>query len=82
VKERQISIDEVIEGFQSGKVEEIFGCGTAAIIAPVGSLYYKGTPYSVGDGNIGPLTQRLYDELIGIQSGEREDKYGWVVEVT
>jgi branched-chain amino acid aminotransferase len=81
VKERRISIDEVIEGLGTGKVEEIFGCGTAAIIAPVGSLYYKGVAHTVGDGNTGPLTQRLYDELIGVQSGEREDKYGWVVEV-
>ncbi|MFX0045315.1 MAG: aminotransferase class IV, partial [Candidatus Hermodarchaeota archaeon] len=81
VNERRISIDEVIEGLGIGKVEEIFGCGTAAIIAPVGSLYYKGVAHTVGDGNTGPLTQRLYDELIGIQSGEREDKYEWVVEV-
>jgi branched-chain amino acid aminotransferase len=81
VNERRISIDEVIEGLETGKVEEIFGCGTAAIIAPVGSLYYKGVDHTIGDGNTGPLTQKLYDELIGIQSGEREDKYGWVVEV-
>ncbi|UCH04758.1 MAG: branched-chain amino acid aminotransferase [Candidatus Thorarchaeota archaeon] len=82
VNEREISIDEVIEGLGTGRVEEILGCGTAAIIAPVGSLYYKGVTYTVGDGNTGPLTQRLYDELIGVQSGEREDKYNWVVEVS
>ncbi len=81
VNERRISIDEVIEGLGTGKVEEVFGCGTAAIIAPIGSLYYKGVAHTVADGNTGPLTQRLYDELIGVQSGEREDKYGWVVEV-
>lgn len=81
VNERRISVDEVIEGLGTGKVEEIFGCGTAAIIAPVGSLYYKGVAHTVGDGNTGPLTQRLYDELIGVQSGKREDKYDWVVEV-
>ncbi|MFW9846970.1 MAG: branched-chain amino acid aminotransferase [Candidatus Thorarchaeota archaeon] len=81
LRERRISIDEVMEGLDDGKVKEVFGCGTAAIIAPVGSLYYKGTAYTVGSGNIGELTQKLYDEIIGIQSGEREDKYGWVVEV-
>jgi len=80
-KERMVSIDEVIEGISSGKVREIFGCGTAAIIAPVGSLWYKDTPYKVGDGNTGELTQRLFDDLIGIQSGEMEDPHGWVVEV-
>jgi branched-chain amino acid aminotransferase len=81
VSERQISIDEVIEGVTSGKVVEMFGCGTAAIIAPVGSLWYKEKPYTVLDGKTGPLTQHLFDELTGIQSGEREDPYGWVVEV-
>jgi branched-chain amino acid aminotransferase len=79
--ERMISIDEVIEGLSSGKVKEIFGCGTAAIIAPVGSLWYKGAPYDVSDGQTGELTQRLFDDLIGIQSGEREDPHAWVVEV-
>ncbi|MGD9396556.1 MAG: branched-chain amino acid aminotransferase [Candidatus Thorarchaeota archaeon] len=79
--ERMISIDEVIEGLSSGKVREIFGCGTAAIIAPVGSLWYKDTPYEVSKGQTGELTQRLFDDLIGIQSGERDDPHGWVVPV-
>ncbi len=81
VNERMVSIDEVIEGISSGKVKEIFGCGTAAIIAPVGSLWYKDTPYHVANGQTGELTQRLFDDLIAIQSGAREDPYGWVVEV-
>lgn len=81
VNERQISIDEIIEGIASGKVKEIFGCGTAAIIAPVGSLLYKDTPFTIANGAIGVLTQRLFDELVGIQSGEKEDLYGWVVSV-
>ncbi len=81
VKERQISIDEVIEGIASGKVEEMFGCGTAAIIAPVGALWYNDNNYTVSDGKTGKLTQHLFDEITGIQSGERQDPYGWVVEV-
>ncbi|MBN2228883.1 MAG: branched-chain amino acid aminotransferase [Candidatus Thorarchaeota archaeon] len=81
VKERSISIDEVIEGLDSGKVIEMFGCGTAAIIAPVGSLWYKGKPYAVSNGKTGELTQHLFDELTGIQSGEREDRYGWIVDI-
>lgn len=80
-KERMISIDEIIEGLSSGKVREIFGCGTAAIIAPVGSLWYKDTPYEVSNGRTGELTQRLFDDLVGIQSGEREDPHGWVIQV-
>ncbi len=81
VKERPISIDEVIEGIASGKVTEMFGCGTAAIIAPVGSLWYKNNSYTISDGNTGKLTQHLFDELTGIQSGERKDPYGWVIEI-
>lgn len=81
VSERQISIDEVIDGITSGKVIEMFGCGTAAIIAPVGSLWYKGRSYTIADGKTGRLTRDLFDELTGIQSGEREDPYGWVVEL-
>ena len=79
--ERMISIDEIIEGLSSGKVKEIFGCGTAAIIAPVGSLWYKDAPYEVSKGQTGELTQRLFDDLIGIQSGEQEDPHGWVVPI-
>jgi branched-chain amino acid aminotransferase len=81
VSERPISIDEVIDGISSGKVVEMFGCGTAAVIAPVGSLWYKDKPYIISDGKTGKLTQHLFDELTGIQSGEREDRYGWVVDV-
>ncbi|MHA1963085.1 MAG: branched-chain amino acid aminotransferase [Candidatus Thorarchaeota archaeon] len=80
-KERMISIEEVIEGLSSGKVKEIFGCGTAAIIAPVGSLWYKDAPYEVSNGETGELTQRLFDDLIGIQSGDIEDPHDWVVQV-
>jgi branched-chain amino acid aminotransferase len=76
-----ISIDEVVEGIETGKVTEIFGCGTAAIIAPVGSLWYKNKPHDVANGTIGELTQRLFDELIGIQSGELEDPHDWVVPI-
>jgi branched-chain amino acid aminotransferase len=82
VTERKISITEVIEGLESGKVKEVFGCGTAAIVAPVGLLHYKGTPHQVAEGKIGTLTQDLFDELTGIQCGERPDSYNWVVEVS
>jgi branched-chain amino acid aminotransferase len=81
VRERLVSIDEVIEGISSGKLVEMFGCGTAAIIAPVGSLWYHDKPYTISDGKTGKLAQHLFDELTGIQSGEREDPYGWVIEV-
>lgn len=81
VVERRIALDEVFEGLETGKTEEIFGCGTAAIIAPVGTLHYKNMAYSIGGGTIGTLTRQLYDELTGIQCGEKEDKHNWVVRV-
>ncbi|MHA2494757.1 MAG: branched-chain amino acid aminotransferase, partial [Candidatus Hodarchaeales archaeon] len=57
---------------------EVFGCGTAAIIAPVGGLVYKDSRYSINDGQVGPVAQSLYDELTAIQYGEKEDPYGWI----
>jgi branched-chain amino acid aminotransferase len=78
VEERMLEIDEVIEGTQKGTLKEVFGSGTAAIISPVGELYYKGNSYTVSDGGIGKLTKRLYDEIMGYQYGEKEEPHGWV----
>jgi len=78
VSERALSIDEIIEASQSGRLQEAFGSGTAAVISPVGTLHYQGRDFKVGDGAIGPLTQRLYDEIVGIQYGSRPDPHGWV----
>lgn len=79
--ERKISIDEVTEGIESGKVTEIFGAGTAAVISPVGKLNYKGKEYVVNDNKTGPWSQKFFDTLTGIQYGELEDKYNWVYKV-
>ncbi len=78
VSERPITMDEVLIGISDGTIKEIFGCGTAAIIAPVGKLHYKGITYPVTEGKIGSLTQRLFDELTGIQCGELKDPFNWV----
>ncbi len=78
VEERPISINEVMEKAESGQLKECFGSGTAAVISPVGSLYYKGKSYMVNGGKTGELAQRLFDEITGIQYGEKEDKYGWI----
>ena len=79
--ERAVAIDEVIEGIESGKVTEIFGAGTAAIICPVGKINYKNKEYIVNNNETGPWAQRFFDTLTGIQYGELEDKYGWVYKV-
>ena len=81
VEERPISVDELIEAIEAGKVEEIWGTGTAAVVSPVGELAYKGKEYIISGGKIGELTQKLYDELTGVQWGRIPDTRGWVVKV-
>lgn len=81
VSERKLSIQEVYDAFDQGKLEEVFASGTAAVISPVGELCWKDRKLSINGGNIGPLSQKLYDELTGIQLGKKEDPFGWVVEV-
>jgi branched-chain amino acid aminotransferase len=77
VVEKSLAIDEVIEGIKSGKLVEAFGSGTAASITPVGELYYKDEASTINNGEVGPITQQLYDTIVGIQRGEKEDNYGW-----
>ena len=81
VEERKISVDELIEAQKTGKLEECFGSGTAAVISPVGTLRYKDDVMQIGDGTTGALSQKLYDTVTGIQNGTVEDKFGWVVNV-
>ncbi|MBR2883574.1 MAG: branched-chain amino acid aminotransferase [Clostridia bacterium] len=81
VEERRISVDELVEAAQNGTLEEVFGTGTAAVVSPVNKLRYEDDVMNIGDGSIGELTQKLYDELTGIQWGEKEDPYGWRVTV-
>ena len=81
VEERDLSVDELIEAAENGKLEEAWGCGTAAVISPIGLLAYKDKEHVIAGGKIGELTQRLYDELTGIQWGKLPDKRGWIVPV-
>lgn len=81
VEERPIEIDEVIAGLHAGTLTEAFGSGTAAVISPVGSLYFKGQDYQVNHNQVGPLTQELYEKLVAIQYGREADPFGWVREI-
>ena len=81
VEERRISVDELIGAQNSGKLEEVFGTGTAAVVSPVGKLRYKNDVMTIGDGRIGEISQKLYDTVTGIQLGKLEDPYGWRVRV-
>ena len=79
VSERPITIDEVVEAARKGTLQEVWGTGTAAVISPVGELAYKGERIVVNGGGIGPLTQKLYDTIVGIQYGTAPDTRGWTL---
>ena len=78
VEERLLSIDELADALENGKLEEAWGCGTAAVVSPIGELCYKGVKYPVNNGEIGEVTQMLYDTLTGIQMGRIEAPEGWI----
>jgi branched-chain amino acid aminotransferase len=77
VSERLLSVDELARAMKDGTLVEAWGCGTAAVISPIGELCYQGCRYTVNNGEIGSVTQHLYDTLTGIQWGQQEDVYGW-----
>lgn len=81
VKEGQISTSDWRHGCASGWLTEVFACGTAAVIAPVGAVRSASGGWLVGDGAPGPVTLRLRDELLAIQHGIRPDPFGWVHKV-
>jgi branched-chain amino acid aminotransferase len=78
VQERQISLDEVRAGFASGEISEIFACGTAAVITPVGQLKSRLESIGSTDREPGEITVSLREELTGIQHGRVADKHGWM----
>ena len=81
VEERLISVDELFEAAANGTLEEAWGTGTAAVVSPIGKLFYKGKEYTVCGNRIGDLTQKLYDSLTGIQWGKVADEKNWCVTV-
>jgi branched-chain amino acid aminotransferase len=81
VSERSLAIDEIIDAAQDGRLSEVFGTGTAAVISPVGQITYKGENHVVAGGKMGNISQRLYNEIVAIQYGEKEDPYGWRVRI-
>ena len=78
ISERSLSIDEVIEAAESGRLKEAFGTGTAAVISPVGQITFKGRDYVIAGGKMGDLSQKLYNEIVALQYGEKADAHGWV----
>ena len=81
VEERKLAIDEVVEAYKSGKLNEAFGTGTAAVVSPMGLLDDGENKMVINNGEIGEIAQKLYDTLTGIQWGRCEDSFGWTVKV-
>ncbi|MBO0802370.1 MAG: branched-chain amino acid aminotransferase [Nocardiopsaceae bacterium] len=79
--EGRISVPEWRDGCASGEITEVFACGTAAVITPVGSVLGASGGWTIGSGAPGPVSMRLRSELIGIQYGQRPDPFGWLHKV-
>jgi branched-chain amino acid aminotransferase len=81
VEEGMISTDDWREGVKSGEITEIFACGTAAVVSPIGTAKSTQGTWVVGDGNPGPITMQIRETLLGIQHGTVADKHGWNIRV-
>lgn len=77
----KLAIDDVMKASKDGKLEEVFGCGTAAVVSPVKQLDYEDQSAFINNGEIGELTQKLYDTMTGIQWGKIPDAKNWIVPV-
>lgn len=81
VTERKLSIQEVAEAYDAGKLNEVFGSGTAAVISPVGELKWGDKVMHINNNETGPISRYAYDTLTGLQWGRIPDTRGWVQEV-
>ncbi len=81
VEERKLSLNEIVAAYKAGKLNEAFGTGTAAVVSPMGLLDDGENKMVINNGEIGPIAQKLYDTLTGIQWGKCEDSFGWTVSV-
>ena len=81
VEERRISAEELFEAAKSGALEEAWGTGTAAVVSPIGELALGEEKAILSGGKIGPVTQKLYDILTGIQWGREADPHGWIMKL-
>lgn len=78
VQRRPVTIEEVMDG----NFSEIAACGTAVVVTPVNKIVYMNRIAQISEGvNVGPVTRKLYNRVRGIQNGEAEDKFNWMIEV-
>jgi branched-chain amino acid aminotransferase len=81
VAERRLSMDEVMAAMAARTLCEAFASGTAAIVSPVGHIYFRGEEHTIAGGKTGPLTERLYNEILQIQYGMKDDPFGWRMKI-
>lgn len=80
--EAMISVDDLVSGLESGEITEVFACGTAAAITPIGTIKSENGTWRVRDGQPGEVTLNLRTTLIDIQTGQRPDAHSWMVELS
>ncbi len=81
ISEERLDINQILADIKSGLITEVFGCGTAAVISPVGQFAFKGEDYVINNNQSGDVSKHLYDELTGIQYGIKDDPFGWTQKV-
>lgn len=82
VAERPLSMDEVVQACEKGTMKEAFASGTAAVVSPIGQLFYRDREYMIHGGKTGDLTEKLYSEILGIQYGKKDDPFGWRMKIS
>jgi branched-chain amino acid aminotransferase len=81
INERPIGMEEIISAHKRGDLREVFGCGTAAVISPVGELGWKGQQLIINGGGPGDVARRLFDAINGIQHARDPDPHGWLTAI-
>ncbi len=81
VSEARLDVHQVLADIESGRITEVFGCGTAAVIAPIGKLGMNEREYLINDYVCGPVARQLYRELTDIQFGRVPDRFDWTLRI-
>ena len=81
VNERRLSMEEIESASKDGSLREAWATGTACVISPIGYLRYKDADIVINGGGVGPVSQRLYDSIYGMQTGVVADDMGWIVQI-
>ncbi len=79
VEERKVSIAELIENLENGRLEEAFGAGTAAVVSPISTIGYEGKNFDLPEIKADSFANRVKAHLDDIKYGRVEDKHNWVV---